>query len=96
MPAVDVCDAHLPLDTAIPCGLIINELVSNALKHAFPGDRTGNVTIRMQETGNGMLRLDVRDDGIGLQEDIEPDTAKTLGLNLVSILYPSAPGNIEC
>ena len=94
-PVVDICDARLPLDTAIPCGLIINELVSNALKHAFPDGRTGSVAIGMQDMGNGTLRLEVRDDGIGLQEDLEPDTAKTLGLNLVSILTRQLQGVLK-
>ncbi|CAG1769745.1 partial Blue-light-activated histidine kinase 2, partial [uncultured bacterium] len=67
----------------------------NALKHAFPGERTGSVTITMQDAGNGMLRLEVRDDGIGLQEDLEPDTAKTLGLNLVSILARQLQGTLS-
>jgi two-component sensor histidine kinase len=49
----------------------------------------------MQDTGNGVLRLEVRDDGIGLQEDLEPDSAKTLGLNLVSILTRQLQGTLR-
>jgi PAS domain S-box-containing protein len=94
-PVLDVCDVHLPLDMAIPCGLIINELVSNALKHAYPGDRRGTVMIVMRELGDGVLQLDIRDDGIGLQEDIDPDTSKSLGLNLVSILTRQLQGTLN-
>jgi PAS domain S-box-containing protein len=94
-PVLEVCEVHLPLDTAIPCGLIINELVSNALKHAFPGNRSGRVTVGMREMGDGVLQLDIRDDGIGLHEDIDPDTSKTLGLNLVSILTRQLQGTLN-
>jgi PAS domain S-box-containing protein len=92
---LDVCDARLPLDTAIPCGLIINELVSNALKHAFPDERKGTVTISMREDSDGSLHLEVRDDGIGLPEEVDPETGKTLGLNLVSILTKQLQGVLD-
>jgi len=91
---VAVCDARLPLDTAIPCGLIINELVSNALKHAYPDERRGTVTIGMRKEPDGTLHLEVHDDGIGLGEAIDPDTTKTLGLNLVSILTRQLQGTL--
>lgn len=94
MSDLDVCDARLPLDTAIPVGLIINELVSNALKHAYPDGRTGTVTIAMREEESGLLHLIVHDDGVGLRDDIDPDTAKTLGLNLVSILTRQLGGTL--
>jgi two-component system, sensor histidine kinase PdtaS len=92
--SLDVCDARLPLDTAIPCGLIINELVSNALKHAFPDGSRGTVTIRLYAEGEHMLHLEVRDDGVGLREDIDPDSTRTLGLNLVSILTKQLQGTL--
>jgi two-component sensor histidine kinase len=53
------------IDTAIPCGLIINELVSNSLKHAFPGG-TGTITIDMEEQPEGVYTLMISDDGIGI------------------------------
>jgi two-component sensor histidine kinase len=95
IPEINICDCQLPLDTAIPCGLIINELISNALKHAYPDDRTGKVTVSMLETDDGLLEMDVHDDGIGLPADIEPDTTKTLGLNLVSILTRQLQGTLR-
>lgn len=83
--AVDVEKVYLTVDTAIPCGLIINELVSNALKHAFAGREEGSVTIRLQRDGATHI-LTVRDDGVGLPSEIDPWTTETLGLQLVSTL----------
>jgi two-component sensor histidine kinase/PAS domain-containing protein len=77
----DVADLEMDLDRAIPCGLIINELVSNALKYAFPDGRRGRVEIRLHPCAGGTYRLSVGDDGVGL-----PDGAgdgKALGLQLV-------------
>jgi len=79
---IDVADIHLDIDTAIPCGLIINELVSNALKHAFPGG-TGTMTITMAEQSEGVYTLMISDDGIGIPEDLDIETSGTLGLQLV-------------
>jgi len=79
---IDVADIHLDIDTAIPCGLIINELVSNSLKHAFPGG-TGTMTITMAEQSEGVYTLMISDDGIGIPEDLDIETSGTLGLQLV-------------
>ncbi len=83
--AVDVQEVFLTVDTAIPCGLIVNELVSNALKHAFPDGREGRVTIQLSAVGPVYV-LTVADDGIGLAEDIDPETVESLGLQLVDTL----------
>ena len=90
---VDVADVELDLDRAIPCGLIINELVSNALKHAFPGGRTGTVRVELQAHGIGRYTLSVADDGIGLAAGAE--TGDTLGLQLVRDLADQLRGRIE-
>ena len=84
----------LSIDTAIPCGLIINELVSNALKHAFPSDRKGTITIssRYDDT---VLSLVVRDDGIGLPPDLDWKNPESLGLRLVNSLVDQLDGTIE-
>ena len=81
---IDVEDVALGIDTAIPCGLIINELVSNCLKHAFP-DGKGEVKITLHAV-NDKMELAVMDNGVGISDDIDFGTTKTLGLNLVSIL----------
>jgi PAS domain S-box-containing protein len=82
---VDVEDVYLTVDAAIPCGLIINELVSNALKHAFHGREEGIIKIHLQRTGS-MYSLMISDNGIGLPLSVDPATAETLGLQLVSTL----------
>ena len=56
----------LDIDTAIPCGLIVNELVSNSLKYAFPDDRAGSIQISCHKPSQGQYVLDVCDDGVGL------------------------------
>jgi PAS domain S-box-containing protein len=82
---LDIDEVPLTIDEAITCGLIINELISNALTHAFPGDRKGTVTISLHEEGDN-FRLAVADTGIGLPSDFDVDKSKSLGLRLVNIL----------
>ncbi|MBU7016743.1 MAG: PAS domain S-box protein [Theionarchaea archaeon] len=79
--SVEVGDIPMGIDAAIPCGLIINELVSNALKHAFP-DRNGEIVISLQVT-DGRAQLIVADNGIGISDTIDFRATDTLGLDLV-------------
>jgi len=83
-PKTNVEDIFLGVDTAIPCGLIINELVSNALKHAFP-DRKGEITVTLHSVDD-IIELTVSDNGIGIPDNIDFKAAETLGLHLVTIL----------
>jgi PAS domain S-box-containing protein len=76
----------LDLERAVPLGLLINELVTNAFKHAFPGDRPGNLGVTLIEREGGRCLLTVRDDGIGLPEDVERRKAASLGLQIVESL----------
>ena len=87
----------LDLDTAIPCGLIINELVSNALKHAFPPEGIEGCEIRVTISSlpGGELELVVGDNGVGLPEGIEPLTTRSLGLRLVAMLTQQLQGTLE-
>ena len=87
-------DVSLGVDTAIPCGLIISELVSNSLKHAFPDGRRGNVQIDFYQT-NGHLNLTVSDDGVGLPPDLDFRNTQSLGLQLVNTLVDQLEGDIE-
>jgi PAS domain S-box-containing protein len=80
---VDVSGVRLAIDTAIPCGLLINELVTNAVKHAFPGARSGQVHVRLSRDDSGRLELLVCDNGVGLPPNLNPRQAGTLGLDLV-------------
>jgi two-component sensor histidine kinase/PAS domain-containing protein len=86
---------RLDLDTAIPCGLIITELLSNALKYAFTDGRTGEITIALKPVGNKRLRLTIRDNGIGLPGDFDIENAETLGLTLVRDLTRQLNGTLE-
>jgi PAS domain S-box-containing protein len=72
----------LPIDAAIPCGLIINELVSNSLKHAFKDRKAGTIFLSLKRRG-GIVELKYRDDGPGLPRDLEISRANTLGLRLI-------------
>lgn len=93
---VEVDDVSLPIDTAIPCGLIIHELVSNSLKHAFPDGRSGEIFIRLESTpGRGKV-LTVADDGAGLPRDVDLDTVHSLGLRLVRILAAQIDALVYC
>jgi len=85
----------LNLDAAVPCGLIINELVSNSLKYAFPDGRTGEVRIELREHQGGMARLVVADNGIGLRSDLDWANTRSLGLRLVRTLAQQLGGELE-
>ncbi|MBD0267307.1 MAG: GAF domain-containing protein [Cyanobacteria bacterium Co-bin8] len=87
----------LNIDTAIPCGLIINELVSNALKHAFPDPyhQDNRVWVTMGQTNEGKFALIVRDNGIGLPAGLDFTNTESLGLELVCIFTEQLEGSIE-
>lgn len=92
---LEVENLYLGIDKAIPCGLIINELVSNALKHAFPEDREGSMKIRLAQVGAERFMVAVSDDGVGFPEGVDHRTTETLGLKLVNILVRQLNGEIE-
>jgi Signal transduction histidine kinase len=87
-------DVKIGLDTAIPCGLIMNELVTNSLKYAFPDDRTGTITIEFQSEGNYFV-LKVSDDGVGVPSDIKLENRDTLGFQLVTSLVKQLDGTVQ-
>ncbi len=84
-------ESRLGVDKADPLGLIANELVSNCLKYAFPGERTGVIRISFA-LGSNEFELMVSDDGVGLREDVDPFNAQTLGLVLVNTLVKQLHG----
>jgi two-component sensor histidine kinase len=85
--AIDLTDVKLNLDSAVPCGLVVNELVSNALKHAFPNGSEGEIRVAMQhENAGASLKLAVCDNGVGLPETVGFWTTRSLGLRLVRML----------
>ena len=85
----------LHMDTAVPCGLIINELVSNSLKYAFPDGRTGEIHIGLHGQPQGMAKLLVADNGIGLGREIDWTTTRSLGLRLVRSLSQQLGGELD-
>jgi len=84
----------LGMDSAVPCGLIINELVSNSFKHAFPGGRRGEVRIAMSRHDGDRITLVVADNGVGLPENLDFLNAESLGLQLVVTLVDQLRGTI--
>jgi two-component sensor histidine kinase len=93
---VRVDDCPFPISVAVPVGLIINELLSNALKHAFDGRDEGTIEVSLTAPEEGMINLTVSDDGVGLPPGFDIDKSKTLGLRLVKILTEDQlQGNLE-
>jgi PAS domain S-box-containing protein len=88
-------DIFLNINKAIPCGLIISELISNALKHAFPDKRDGEVSIEMREDKKGKYTLVVKDNGVGFPAKMDFRAANTLGLQLVNDLVSQLNGRID-
>ena len=80
---VRVVPTPVGIDTAVPVGLMLNELVTNALKYAFPEGRAGNLLVALSSEPDGLITLRVQDDGIGLKPDFQMEQADTLGLRLV-------------
>jgi two-component sensor histidine kinase len=91
-------DISLDVDTTIPCALIINELVSNSLKHAFPASRraegAGEICIDLHRDIDRFL-LTVSDNGVGLPEGFEIENCNSLGLKLVAVLVKQLAGTIR-
>lgn len=84
----------LGVDQAIPAGLILNELISNALKHAFPSGRTGTIQVGGGHRGAD-IELFVRDDGTGLPGDFQPDKGHSLGMQIVRVLTRQLHGTLS-
>jgi len=92
---VDVGDIHLSIDTGIPCGLIANELISNALKYAFPDGRKGKIGLTLRDVGDSEFELRISDDGVGLPEGIDIGSKDTLGMQLIGSLADHLDGTVE-
>jgi PAS domain S-box-containing protein len=90
---VDVESLSFAVDKAIPCGLVMNELITNSMKHAFPNERRGTITVEMKRVGSH-VRLKVSDDGVGIPIDFDPDKSESLGMQLVSTLVTQLRGKL--
>ena len=89
-----ICDnLNLDVDTAIPLGLIINELVTNCYKYAFPGQKKGKLYIRLEETDR-ILILEVVDNGPGMPPGFELEKSRTFGMKLIQSLATKLSGKI--
>jgi two-component sensor histidine kinase len=93
-PRPDGTPLVLGVERAIPVGLILNELISNSLKHAFPNDRSGSIRVEAQSR-DGRVELAVIDDGVGVPEDLGAGKSKSLGLQIVEILVRQFGGSWE-
>lgn len=91
----DLDEVFLNLDTSIPCGLIINELISNALKYAFTDRESGTLSVTLKKMEDGKLKLEIADDGKGFPETINWKDTESLGLQLVVTLAGQIRGDIQ-
>jgi two-component sensor histidine kinase len=92
---VDVQNVFLTVDQAIPCAQIINELVSNSLKHAFPDGMSGEISITFKQENGGPYFLRVRDTGKGLPEKLDYQNTSTLGMRIVNALTQQLQSTLE-
>jgi PAS domain S-box-containing protein len=91
----DVASIEFPIDLAVPCGLIANELVTNALKHAFPGNQTGTISVRLRCIDSTKVELTISDNGIGANPTSGDVETATLGLRLVRSLADQISASIS-
>lgn len=91
---INAQDIMLDLDTAIPCGLIVNELVTNSLKYAFPDPASGELTVCFEKTGN-TYTLTIQDNGVGLPKGFDHTAVTSLGLQLVAALTKQIKGTLR-
>ncbi len=92
---IDILDIKMNIDTAIPCGLIINELVSNAIKYAFPESKKGEILISLRLPEGNIYELRVKDNGIGFDSKVDISSSDTLGIQLVTLLTKQMNGTLD-
>lgn len=90
---IEAKNIYMDINTAVPCGLIINELVTNSLKHGFPGGLEGIISIKLEKNENYIL--EVSDTGVGIKEDIDIKKINTLGFLLINSLIKQLDGTIK-
>ena len=94
-PRLEIDKLPMDVDTAVSCGLMINELVSNALKHAFASQEGGEILVELGQETSGNLVLKVEDTGVGFPAELDFRETETLGLQLVGMLVEQLEGEIE-
>ncbi|MGB9175854.1 MAG: PAS domain S-box protein, partial [Methanoregula sp.] len=90
---IDAEEIYLPVDQAIPCALVVNEILSNAFKHAFRGRKHGNIWVSSTRTDDH-IRIIVRDDGVGIPRDVDVERSTSLGLKLIRSLVLQLKGSV--
>jgi two-component sensor histidine kinase len=85
----------LSIDAAVPCGLLLNELISNCLKHAFRGRDRGRIRVELLPVNGGDILLSVSDDGVGLPPGVEPLSGETFGVQLIADLVDQLHGSLQ-
>ena len=88
-------DLRLDVDTAIPIGLIVNELITNALKHAFPDEREGQIDIKLEKSKEGQFLLSVNDNGVGMKKLNQDETQSGFGSRLINLLTLHLNGKLD-
>ena len=88
-------EIHLNLDESIPCGLLINEIVSNALKHGFPNGENGEININLSEK-EGFIRLQIADNGVGFNDETTMEKQESFGFLLIETLAKQLEADMEC
>ena len=91
---VQARDVKLPINEAIPCGLIVNELVSNALKHGFTGGRRGSIQVAITQAEDQHIEMSISNDGHPIPDELELDHTGSLGLQLVQLLTQQLRGKL--
>jgi PAS domain S-box-containing protein len=91
---IDVQDVYLPVDQAIPCALVVNEILSNAFKHAFRGRKQGNIRVSVVREAD-FVRIIVKDNGIGIPKDVDVNRTTSLGLKLIRSLVLQLNGSVN-
>ncbi len=94
-PRLEIHKIPMEIDMAVSCGLIINELVSNALKHAFTPQQSGDILVELFQEDSGNLVLKVEDTGAGFPAEVNFRETESLGLQLVCMLVEQLEGEIE-
>jgi two-component sensor histidine kinase len=84
----------LNVNQAIPCALIINEIVTNAYKHAFDGQESGSITIQVYEKDE-QIHVKIHDNGVGIPEDMNLDQSSSLGITLINLLQQQLEADLE-
>ena len=93
--SIDVEDIVISIESAVPCGLILNELISNSLKHAFPEGKEGEIQLSFYRSAAGLITLMVSDNGVGFPNDFDFKDSKSLGMKLINLLVHQINGTLE-